>query len=318
VGTRVDGSIERYEEALWGSIGATGESVRKELNREIGKRYGDDAGKEADLNAPELSILVDTRFDYAEATPNPLYLRGRYRKLARDLPQTRWPCQRCQGRRRGCARCGRTGRLYPDSVEELVGAPLLATTGGQDHKFHAMGREDIDARMLGRGRPFVIEITRPRRRSVGLVEAEARINQAARGRVEVTGLARSSAAEIERLGAARAEKSYQVRVRSRDGLTGLDRALATLTGAEISQRTPVRVSHRRADLVRRRVVVSASVGSRSDDPREAVINIRAAAGTYIKELVHGDSGRTSPSLAGLLLRPVEVVELDVLEVHDEE
>ena len=46
---------------------------------------------------------------------------------------------------------------------------------------------------------------------------------------------------------------------------------------------------------------------------------RMQAGTYIKEFVHGDSGRTSPSLGSLLgcRDPAEILELDVLDIHME-
>jgi tRNA pseudouridine synthase 10 len=41
------------------------------------------------------------------------------------------------------------------------------------------------------------------------------------------------------------------------------------------------------------------------------------AGTYIKEFVHGDGGRTTPNLGSLLScdGPAEIIFLDVLEVH---
>ena len=50
----------------------------------------------------------------------------------------------------------------------------------------------------------------------------------------------------------------------------------------------------------------------------AEIRVTAEAGTYVKELVHGDHGRTEPSLAGALGVACEVVELDVLDVLDRE
>ena len=41
------------------------------------------------------------------------------------------------------------------------------------------------------------------------------------------------------------------------------------------------------------------------------------AGTYVKELVHGDLGRTHPSLSSLLECPVDLIALDVVAVeHD--
>ena len=44
--------------------------------------------------------------------------------------------------------------MYPESVEELSSKPLLDASQGEDQFFHASGREDIDARMLGTGQTF--------------------------------------------------------------------------------------------------------------------------------------------------------------------
>src|SRR5439155_1207984 len=113
-------------------------------------------------------------FDHVDVQVNPLYLRGRYRKLVRSVPQTRWPCRRCMGK--GCARCGGTGKMYPTSVEEVIAAEVMRDSGGTGHALHGMGREDVDARMIGRGRPFIVEIKEPRRRSLDLAAIAARIN----------------------------------------------------------------------------------------------------------------------------------------------
>ncbi len=82
----------------------------------------------------------------------------------------------------------------------------------------------------------------------------------------------------------------------------------------IRQRTPTRVTHRRADLVRKRTVRSAMLESFAGD--SAVVRIECEAGLYVKELIFGDSGRTVPSLAGVVKADVTVTELDVVEVRD--
>ena len=45
------------------------------------------------------------------------------------------------------------------------------------------------------------------------------------------------------------------------------------------------------------------------------MTLRCEAGTYIKELVHSDEGRTVPSVSGVLDRGCEVIWLDVEEIH---
>src|SRR5207247_6414489 len=114
---------------------------------------------------------VVTACDIVYVQMNSLYLRGRYRKLVRGVPQTRWHCRRCMGK--GCARCGGAGKMYPTSVEEVIANEVLRESGGTGHALHGMGREDVDARMLGRGRPFIIEIKEPCRRHFDLGGATA-------------------------------------------------------------------------------------------------------------------------------------------------
>jgi tRNA pseudouridine synthase 10 len=50
---------------------------------------------------------------------------------------------------------------------------------------------------------------------------------------------------------------------------------------------------------------------------EAVLRITAETGTYIKELVHGDQGRTRPSVAELLGVACAVKSLEVMDTGTE-
>ena len=104
------------------------------------------------------------------------------------------------------------------------------------------------------------------------------------------------------------------KVEQRFKLRGQSQVLAT--GRAIAQRTPTRVAHRRSDLVRSRRIVDARIVEASEG--RYALELRAEAGTYIKEWAEGDGGRTEPSLAGLLGTPVKVEFLDVVEIHDQE
>jgi tRNA pseudouridine synthase 10 len=80
--------------------------------------------------------------------PRPIYLLGRYRKLARDVPQSRWTL--------GDERKGR------NSVEEIISDVLVECLQAKSCKMHPCGREDIDVRCLGNGRPFIVEVSQAR------------------------------------------------------------------------------------------------------------------------------------------------------------
>jgi len=82
----------------------------------------------------------------------------------------------------------RNRQNVPRISEELSSKPLLDAADGESTSFHASGREDIDARMLGTGRPFVIEVSKPKKRFIDLKEIEAKINSEAVGKVQVSRL----------------------------------------------------------------------------------------------------------------------------------
>src|SRR5438552_3664789 len=199
-------------------------------------------------------------------------------------------------------------------VDPDIAAEVMRETGGTGHALHGMGREDVDARMLGRGRPFILEVKEPRRRRFDTVAAVERIN--ASGIVEVDGLVPSDGGAVVALKEDRAAKSYRVVVRTTPIVAEakLKGALLVLVPEPIAQRTPGRVVHRRADTTRARRLLAAEVVGVEGDRAE--IRVTAEAGTYIKEWVHGDGGRTRPSLSERLGVACEVLELDVLDIHD--
>jgi len=294
------------------------EPFKRDANRELGKAFervlaAQGRTATVDFARPDVQFTVDLETGAIALTVAPVFFYGRYRKLARGIPQTHWPCRSCRGR--GCASCGGTGKQYPTSVEELVLPAFLAATGGTGGHLHGAGREDIDARMLGRGRPFVVEVKEPRVRTVDLDAVARAVNAAAEGRVEVDALRPGSPDLVAQLKEEHADKRYRARVEFGEpvGEEAFARALGALVG-EVDQRTPVRVRHRRADLVRRRQVHEAC--GRLVSPTEAELEILCGGGLYVKELVSGDEGATQPNLAALLGVSARVVELDVLDVLD--
>jgi tRNA pseudouridine synthase 10 len=317
VGTRVPPLMAESEELVWSDLGLGGpEPLKSEVNREVGKAVSAITGKEADLAHPDVVAILDLAAGTVEVEITPLFFRGRYRKLERGIPQTRWPCRVCHGA--GCERCNFTGKMYADSVEELIGRTAAEAFQAEDAVLHGAGREDIDARMLGTGRPFVMEIVAPRKRGVDLAALERAVNQAAAGRVGASIGGWSTRKEVETLKSEKAHKKYRISVEVEGGIARneLEEALDRLKGALIAQQTPARVVHRRADRIRERRVVDARVAGQEDG--RFFLDVVGEAGLYVKELVSGDGGRTRPSLAGLLGRPARVIQLDVLEVEGSE
>lgn len=320
IGTRVPVPIIQAEADLrerYGLDPAWAEPFKQAFNREVGRHLGillaqEDRAIEVDFHEPNLNFKIDLTHDTLSFRANPLFIYGRYRKLVRNIPQTHWPCRSCRGR--GCPHCNYTGKQYAESVEELVAKPILTATQGRETHLHGAGREDIDARMLGDGRPFVLEVKEPRRRDIALAAVEESINESALGKVEVRQLRLVRRALVTQVKETKAEKTYQalIALEKAISVTELAGVLAALLGP-IEQRTPQRVSHRRADRVRRRHVLE--LNGHLVNAKQALLWIRCEGGLYVKELVSGDGGRTRPSLSELLKTPARVIELDVLEVR---
>ncbi|AGB14729.1 TIGR01213 family protein [Halovivax ruber XH-70] len=362
VGTVVPPLVEENDRLLREDAGMepdAGEPLKREVNREVGRRVGARTGAEVDFDRPDVLCIVDLSafgpyaiLEDGEAVTahavdrqiNPAFVYGRYRKIERDIPQTEWPCRECGGSgtqltddgEEPCDYCGGSGYLYDTSIEETVRPHVVAAMDGREGTFHGAGREDVDARMLGTGRPFVLEVKHPHHRTPDVEALEAEINEAAAGAVEVEGLRLATHDMVERVKEHDASKRYRAAVQFDEPVsaTSLDEAFAELEGTTVEQYTPQRVDHRRAELTRERTVyaidgepgitetMADSVETELLEPEDvdttATIEVHGAGGLYIKELISGDDGRTEPSVAGLLDTGAEVAALDVLAVEGED
>lgn len=316
VGAKVPAEVREKEDALRSEFGVdTGEDIKGDITREIGKLLRRRFEAEIEYHNPEIVVLVDIFSGEYLIQVNPLFIKGFYRKLVKDIPQTPWYCRYCWGR--GCERCGYTGREYPESISEFIGNPALKLFEALDYKFHGAGREDVDARVVGTGRPFVLELKHPKKRFIDLSILEERINKEAAGKVEVSGLSYSSRKELRFLKSLStiASKTYEALVEfdgevDEEALKGVEEKFKDIT---IEQRTPTRVLKRRADKVRKKKLYYVKAEKLAD--KLVKFRIKTQGGLYVKELIDGDGGRTRPNIAEALGRKPLKIDLTVVEVE---
>lgn len=295
VGSKVAGNILEREEKLWERTGIEYvESIKSEINRELGKKIGLIFNKPTNFKNPEVVVLADFTKKNVDLQINPLYIFGRYQKLIRGIPQCKW---------------GTPGK-YKSSIQEIVAKPVVKAAKGTGNFFHGMGREDVDARCLG-WRPFVIEVTEPKVRNVDLKKIQREINKTKKVRVDRLKL--TDRFTIVRIKSEGSDKTYRLTVLFDRPIERKDlKKLKSLIG-QISQQTPQRVVHRRADLVRRRLVKELKY--KFINRKKIELIVKTTAGLYVKELVSGDSGRTKPSVAEVLNVKAVPKELDVVCVE---
>jgi tRNA pseudouridine synthase 10 len=183
---------------------------------------------------------------------------------------------------------------------------------GDAEFFHGMGREDIDARMLGSGRPFVMEISHPKVRDINLDELERRANESILAQFH--GLHFVPRAAVAKYKESDPDKTYRAHVIAEGKVNkeGVVEAALSFENVHLAQRTPERVEHRRADLVRDRVIYKVEAENIGEDSFDLIL--RTQSGTYVKEFVSGDEGRTTPNFSERLGIQCRVYLLDVLEI----
>ncbi|TRO42925.1 tRNA pseudouridine(54/55) synthase Pus10 [Candidatus Bathyarchaeota archaeon] len=318
VGIELPSTIEEREDEFKATFEVNyGESMRNEFSRDIGKRIVLITNKLAEYKKPDVVVLIQPFSGQAILQSNPLYIKGYYKKLVRGIPQSKWLCKNCRGE--GCDKCNGTGKMYSESVEEIIAIPLLKKTEGESVAFHAAGREDVDVRMLGTGRPFIIEVKKPKRRFIDLELLTKLINKQGQDKIEVLDLHFASKGDIKKLKRAEgSSKIYKVIVDFDRNVSDeeLENIIKKLTKTNIHQQTPLRVLHRRADLIREKYIYEVNITRMA--PNRVEMKIRCQGGLYIKELVTGNHGRTVPSVASIINTEAKPLELDVLNVIMEE
>ena len=314
VGSQIPKDIQKRDEELSEKFNLNVETIKKEVNRLIGLGIWERYDKDAEFESQDIVFNIDLKKNpKVRIQINPLYIEGKYNKLKRGIPQTKWPCTKCKGR--GCEECNGTGKQYPESVEELISEHFLRLTKGREAKFHGAGREDIDVLMLGSGRPFVLEIKEPKIRNLDLAKLEEEINEINEGKTSYHNLRvceRGRKAEIKQ-SSPDTYKIYEAIVEC-DEPFDEDKLKDLLKLDEINQQTPLRVLRRRTDMVRVKHVLDLSY--EIIDDRHFTMKIKTEGGLYIKELISGDEGRSQPNVSEILGVKALCTQLDVLEVSE--
>ena len=141
-------------------------SIKGDINREIGKRFGRKTKTEVDYQNPDIVFTLDFKNQECEIKPKPLFISGRYTKNTRGLPQKQKPCKQCKGK--GCYSCEFHGISEFNSVEGKIAKFLYEKFGTQQVKITWVGSEDETSLVLGKGRPFFAKLINPHKRATKL------------------------------------------------------------------------------------------------------------------------------------------------------
>jgi len=303
--------VEREDEVRSRVKSRFGESIRGELSRCVGKKVGETLGKPVEHKAPDILIILDPFTDRLEVNVNPLYLAGRYVKAERGLPQTTRLCPSCRGG--GCEQCKGTGKRLEDSIESLLATPILNGTGGEGAVLHTAVREGLDTLVVGGGRPFILEVKKPKDRQLDLDALMKAVNEAHAGRLSIRELRFSSKDEVKRL--KRSEKTEETYVAFVQALgevpvERLEALEQAFKGVEVRQGTL-----RSRSAGKQRYVYEAKV--KREGPMGFQVTVRLQGGLDPRGLITGKGRETSPNMAEHIGTELNITRLELISVEQE-
>ncbi|XP_075152372.1 pseudouridine synthase 10 [Haematobia irritans] len=270
----------------------------KRLKEELFKEY---------FSVPPGPVSENLTLESIQLAGPTVFVAGRYRKITRELSHTPWVLN------------GK--RIMEESIEEIIIRTVAPFFCNDTTKviFMSSGREDVDVRCLGKGRPFVLEIPNSTLTTLPISEAyrmECDIDKSSK--ISVRDLQMVNREELVYIKSGEEQKKKYYRALCKlEGPATLDilKKLDLPEGFEIQQKTPIRVLHRRPLHTRPRTVYKMKAWVHKNDPRLLVLDVVSQAGTYIKELVHGEFGRTTPSVSSIIGQAkVDILALDVMAI----
>ncbi len=235
----------------------------------------------------------------------PFYIFGNYIKLDREIGQTQF-----------LSKDG--AKLSLTSVDEELKSFLKNVFLNKEEELimSAGGREDRDVRMLGHGRSFIYTVYNAKKHySLDFGSINEDLNKTLK-KVKVNGLRICTKKNFNMLKKAESEKVkiYTAFVWSKEEISkNITEKIHKIKDLLINQITPLRVLHKRVLKTREKYIYEVKV-KEIINPHFMIIEIKSSAGTYIKEFVNGDLGRTYPSLCDVIGNECDILQLDVQDI----
>ena len=308
---------QKFNEVIYNSIkNKNNENINININNILNKTTGRAVIKSITSELCDIDILYNNLFSNFSLeniisnislnfilSPTPLYISGNYIKLSREIGQNHFE------------------RNYNlSSIDEEMKkflSKIFINSEKNDYVLSASGREDRNVRMLGTGRNFIYEIFNARKKfGINFEKINEQFNKENK-LVKIKNLKLSNKSaynKIKKEENAKTKKYLAViycnKAIEKNVINNLIKENDNLI---INQITPIRVLHQRSLKQRIKQIISIKEIEKINE-HFFIIEITASAGTYIKEFINGDFGRTWPNLSSLLNCECDILQLDVQDI----
>ena len=292
IGATVAPTLLDHEDELRSRFKIRGkESLKSEITRLLTERISKSTGKRPDYAKPDVTVLIITSDQSISIVPRSIWLSARYTKSTRGIPQRASSCKTCSGL--GCAECGYRG-MSGSSIQSIVSDFLCKQFNAESCNFIWLGSEDENSLVEGSGRPFYVEVVRPKRRFEGKNPSHMRRLFFKSKDMKVFGVQRIKN---------RISDIPQFEVRCKVYLmNGSSHQETKLNGYDIERNFSnlvVNVRLSRKYRIVRRLIRSIKIELESNDRAEILIDCDG--GIPIKKLVNGQDNTVEPNLSKLII-----------------
>jgi tRNA pseudouridine synthase 10 len=248
---------------------------------------------------PDLNIVVDPFSMMVEVSPTPIYIAGRFRKFKTGFPIRSKLCRVCMGR--GCDSCGGLG-VREISVEYALMKVAMDLYGCESVKLHLQIDDGRDRVVLGLGRSFILEVRKPKRRSVDLTIFREKLYSMFEGLIDVGELAYTDRKSICQMKASFEPEGYILRLRPMEPVDMVEaiKHLKRLEGLKIKQRYPG---------FKPRLKTISNLSLQIVDDRSVEVRFTSSEPLHTKSFIEGgrDTKPTITEVTGVAWLPVDTI-----------
>jgi tRNA pseudouridine synthase 10 len=138
------------------------ENLKSQITRIVSRKVVLATGKKVDYSRPDLTIVLSPTDNSVVLTPRSIWVKAAYRKLVRGIAQRASMCEICNGV--GCAACNYSGKKGA-SVQSVASSYFMKLFDAESCNFVWLGSEDENSLVEGAGRPFFVEMMKPKKRA---------------------------------------------------------------------------------------------------------------------------------------------------------
>lgn len=165
IGASIPQTVLDREDELRSRLKIKGkESVKSQITRILTRKLSKSTGRRADYSRPDITVLLSLADGSIQINSRSIWLSARYTKSTRGISQRASDCKQCNGL--GCAACNYLGKSG-ENIQSIASTFFCKKFEAEACNFVWLGSEDENSLVEGSGRPFFVEVLRPRKRLQG-------------------------------------------------------------------------------------------------------------------------------------------------------